>query len=80
MNPPRMRPAGGRLAWSLRTLATGSDLTLPGGDLTAEECGCAPTPAERRAFRAGVSRRTLLTAGTLSAAVDSLAWLEANAG
>lgn len=67
MNTPRMRPAGGRLAWSLRTLATGSDLTLP-GDLTAEECGCAPTPAESRAFRAGVSRRTLLTAGTLSAA------------
>ena len=79
MNTPRMRPARGRLAWSLRTLATGSDLTLP-GDLTAEECGCAPTPAESRASRAGVSRRTLLTAGTLSAAVDSLAWLEANAG
>lgn len=30
----------------------------------AEECGCAPTPAESRALRAGVSRRTLLGAGT----------------
>ncbi|WP_125132028.1 M23 family metallopeptidase [Microbacterium sp. 10M-3C3] len=65
MNTPRVRPAGGRLAGSLRTLATGSVLTLPGA-LTAEECGCAPTPAESRAFRAGVSRRTLLTAGTAS--------------
>ena len=30
----------------------------------AEECGCAPTPAESRELRAGVSRRTLLGAGT----------------
>lgn len=66
MNTPRARPAGRRLVGSLRTLATGSDLTLPGA-LTAEECGCAPTPAESRAFRAGMSRRTLLTAGALSA-------------
>ena len=29
-----------------------------------EECGCAPTPAEIRALRAGVSRRTLLGVGT----------------
>ena len=28
-----------------------------------EECGCAPTPAEIRALRAGVSRRTLLGVG-----------------
>ena len=67
MNTPRVRPAGGRLAGSLRTLAAGSDLTLL-SDLTAEECGCAPTPAESRAIRTGVSRRTLLTAGTLGAA------------
>mgnify|MGYP002662481684 CR=1 FL=1 len=40
----------------------------------------AATPAGSGALRAGVSRRTLLTGGTLSAAVDSLAWLEANAG
>ena len=66
MNTPRGRPARGRLAGSLRTLATGSDLTLP-GDSTAKECGGGPLPAESRGFQAGVSRRTLLIAGTLSA-------------
>ncbi|MFE7844553.1 M23 family metallopeptidase [Microbacterium sp. NPDC057407] len=36
------------------------------GEPLAEERGCAPTPAESRTFGYGVSRRTLLTAGTTS--------------
>ncbi|WP_438354684.1 peptidoglycan DD-metalloendopeptidase family protein [Microbacterium sp. CJ88] len=72
MNTPRARPGVDRHALPLRTLGTRSDLTLP-GDLMAEDCGCAPTPAESRAFRAGLSRRTLLTGGTLSAVAVLLA-------
>lgn len=65
MNTSRVRAVTPRLNLPLRTLVTGSDPTIP-GERMAEGCGCAPTPAESRALRAGVSRRVLLTAGTAS--------------